>query len=332
MSNSNKKTGLYNSVPTQQSTSVEHAPLIRSNSLPFSVSLLQPDPGCPTTSSHHRDYATLFRRGSSGHINPTSFSTESVNQQPSTHRPLVRQGAVDCNHATDTLFKNSSVDEACIGSLRCHAEAGDNCGETSSRKFRRKKAQKFAYNKWYMYGGGTFKKLYEMERAGENIAVKGAKSVPNPEVIHSLQKRLSAGHCETTVVSSPSLVRSATVHSLETHSSRLQLMPGLSFNSQPNHILTSPTAQRMPLRRNLSLSVLPLSFLSLTPSVNLDPSKRSEASTLRNELSCSASQSHVNIPSDRKKQRTDDKLCSQDTEADLKLSTSHTCELSLIHI
>uniref|UniRef100_A0A8C6UHH4 C2H2-type domain-containing protein n=1 Tax=Neogobius melanostomus TaxID=47308 RepID=A0A8C6UHH4_9GOBI len=332
MSNSNRKTGLYNSVPTQQSTTVEHAPLIRSNSLPFSVSLLQPDQSCPTSSSHHRDYAEFFRRGSSGQINPTGFSIKSVNQQSSTHRPLVRQAAVDCNHATDALFKHSSVEEACTSSVRCHGEAGDMCGETGNRKLRRKKAQKFAYNKWYMYGGGTFKKLYDLERGGENSAVRGTKSMPSPEVIQSLQKRLSAGHCETSVVSSPNLVRSATVHSLEAHSAGLQLMPGVSFNSQPSHILASPTTPRMPLRRNLSLSVLPLPFLSLTPNLSFDHNQRSEARTLSNDIFVPTSQSHVNIPSDRKKQRTDDKLCSRDMETDPNVSIAHTCTTPQPHL
>uniref|UniRef100_A0AAV2M665 C2H2-type domain-containing protein n=1 Tax=Knipowitschia caucasica TaxID=637954 RepID=A0AAV2M665_KNICA len=88
----------------------------------------------------------------------------SVNQQSSNHRPLVRQAAVDCNNATEALSKNSSVDEACMSSPSSHGEADDTCGDTSNRKSRRKKAQKFAYNKWYMYGGGTFKKLYDMEK------------------------------------------------------------------------------------------------------------------------------------------------------------------------
>ncbi|XP_020791552.2 zinc finger protein 831 isoform X2 [Boleophthalmus pectinirostris] len=316
----NRRPGLYNSVPTQQSSSVEHAPLTRSNSLPFSVNLLQPDQSSPTSSSYPQDYTTLFRRGSSGQINPTSFSMKSVNQQSSTHWPLVRQAAVDCNHATDALCKNSSVEEACTGSLSCQGEAGDICGDISSRKFRRKKAQKFAYNKWYMYGGGTFKKLYEMERGGENRVAKGTKPLPNPEVIQSLQKRLSAGHCETTVVSSPSLVRSATMHNLETYPANLQLIPSLSFNAQTHtqsHILASSTTQRMPLRRNLSLSVLPLSFLSLTPNLNIDNNKRSEASNLKNP--CSVSQSQVNVPSDRKKQKTDEKLCPRGMETEQSL-------------
>ncbi|KAK7916139.1 hypothetical protein WMY93_011900 [Mugilogobius chulae] len=309
----NRRPALYNSVPTQQSSSAEHAPLTRSNSLPFSVNLLQPDQNSPTSSSssssHQRDYTTLFRRGSSGQINnPTSFSIKSVNQQSSAHRPLVRQAAIDCNHTTDALYKNSSVEEACTGSLPCYDDPGDICGDASNRKLRRKKTQKFAYNKWYMYGGGTFKKLYEME----NRAAKGAKSLPNPEVVQSLQKRLSAGHCETTVVSSPSLVRSATVHNLETYPAKLQLMPSVSLNTQTSHLLVSSNAHRMPLRRNLSLSVLPLSFLSLTPNLHLDPNKRNDPHNLKSP--CFVSQSQVNIPSDRKKQRTDEKLCSESME------------------
>lgn len=309
-----RKPCFYNSVPTQQSTAMDHAPLTRSNSLPFSVALLQPDISSPT-SSYHRDY-TLFRRGSAGQIHPTGFSIKSVNQQLSTHRPLVRQAAVDCNHATDALCKNSSVEEACTSSTQCNGESGDICGEPSKdRKFRRKKAQKFAYNKWYMYGGGTFKKLYDTDRGGENSAVKGMKSLPNPEseFSHSLQKRLSAGHNETAVVSSPNLARSATVHNLESYPARLQLMP--SFNTQPSHIFATSATQRLPLRRNLSLSLLPLStIVSFAPNQNIDPNIRSEASNLVNVPPCSASQNQVHIPSDRKKQKTDDKPCPQETE------------------
>lgn len=311
----NRKPGLYNSFPTQQSISVEHAPLIRSNSFPFSVTFLQPERSSPTPFSH-RDYATLFRRGSSGQIHPTGFSINSVNQQSSTHRPLVRQAAVDCNHATDALFKNSSVEEECTSSLRCDGEAGDICVEPSNRKFQRKKSQKFAYNKWYMYGGGTFKKLYETERGGENSSsVKGRRSLTNPdnEVIQSLQKRLSAGHNETTSGSSTNLARRATVCHPESFPARLQLVPSLNFNAQTDHIFPSDVSQRMSLQRNLSLSVLPLStVLSLTPNQKVDTITRSDAGKLVNELTVSAPQSQVQIPSDRKKQRTDDKLCPQE--------------------
>ncbi|XP_030584626.1 zinc finger protein 831 [Archocentrus centrarchus] len=189
LSQRNKKPGLYSSVPTQRST-MEHTPLTRSNSLPFSVTLLQPERSSPT-SSNQRDYVTLVRRGSSGQINPTGFTMKPVNQQSSTHRPLVRQTAVDCNHATDGLTRNSSVEEACTGSLSCDGDGGDICGEPSNRKFRRKKAQKFAYNKWYMYGGGTFKKLYNAEKSSDNSVIKARKCSANPEheVVQALQKR-----------------------------------------------------------------------------------------------------------------------------------------------
>ncbi|KAI3369254.1 hypothetical protein L3Q82_007793 [Scortum barcoo] len=166
----NKKSGFYSSVPTQHSTTTEHAPLTRSNSLPFSVTLLQPERSS-STSSYQSDYVTLVRRGSYGQINSAGFGIKPVNQQSSTHRPLVRQTAVDCNHATDGLFMNSSVEEACTASLSCNGDGGDICGEPSNRKFRRKKTQKFAYNKWYMYGGGTFKKLYNAEKDGDESII-----------------------------------------------------------------------------------------------------------------------------------------------------------------
>ncbi|GLD67911.1 zinc finger protein 831 [Lates japonicus] len=167
----NRKPGLYSSVPTQRSTTLEHAPLTRSNSLPFSVTLLQPERSSPS-SFYQSDYVTLVRRRSSSQINSTGFAIKPVNQQSSTHRPLVRQTAVDCNHATDGLFMNSSVEEACTSSLSYDGDGSDICGEPSNRKFRRKKAQKFAYNKWYMYGGGTFKKLYNAEKADLQICLQ----------------------------------------------------------------------------------------------------------------------------------------------------------------
>ncbi|KAG8007346.1 hypothetical protein GBF38_012835, partial [Nibea albiflora] len=189
----NRKSGIYSSVPTQRSTTMEHAPLTRSNSLPFSVTLMQPERSSPT--SYQNDYVTLARRGSSGQINPTGFAIKPVNQQSSTHRSLVRQTAVDCNHATDGLFMNSSVEEACTSSLSCDGDGGDICGEPSNRKCRRKKAQKFAYNKWYMYGGGTFKKLYSADKGGDDSVIKGRKSTnPEHETVQGLQKRLSAVH------------------------------------------------------------------------------------------------------------------------------------------
>ncbi|XP_056157543.1 zinc finger protein 831 [Lampris incognitus] len=174
----NRKPSLYNSVPTQCAT--EHTSLTRSTSLPFSVTLLQTERRSPT-SAYQRDYVTLPQGGSLGQISSTDFAIKSVDQQVSTHRPLVRQAAVDCNHTTEGLFVNTSVEEACSSSLSCDGDRSDICGEPSNRKCRRRKAQKFAYNKWYMYGGGTFKKLYNAEKSCDNSGFKARKSLSKPE-------------------------------------------------------------------------------------------------------------------------------------------------------
>lgn len=281
--------GLCSSVPSQCSTATEHAPLTRSNSLPFSVTLLQPEQSSPT-SAYHSDYATLVRRGSSGQIVPTALATKPVNQQSSTHRPLVRQAAVDCNHATDA---HSSVEEACAGGLSCDGDAGEMCAEPSSRKFKRKKAQKFAYNKWYMYGGGTFKKLYGAEKGGDGAVIKGRKGLNSDhDLTQSPHIRLPAVHKEvvtgdTTGCPAPSPSAAPAVKSGQLHS------------------LT--TALKAPLRRNLSLSVLPLS--SVGSFVSLPTSSVSSTDAGRSTTEGSTSQLYgAHVPSDRKKQRTDDKL------------------------
>lgn len=308
----NRAPGLYSSVPTQRSTTVEHAPLTRSNSLPFSVTLLQPERSSPT-SSYQSDYVTLVRRGSSGQINPTSFTIKPVNQHSSTHRPLVRQTAVDCNHATDGLFMNSSVEEACTGSLSCDGDGGDICAEPSNRKFRRKKAQKFAYNKWYMYGGGTFKKLYNAEKGGDNTVIKGRKCVnPEHEVVQSTQKRLSAVSKET-VTTTGSTIKitssSATVCHSGSTPAKPPYVPALNFDLKTSQHHSLNSSLKVPLQRNLSLSVLPLA--SAGSLAGLKTSSMSSAEALVNEVKHSDSTLQLcgaHVPSDRKKQKTDDKI------------------------
>lgn len=320
----NKKPGFYSSVPTQHSTTMEHAPLTRSNSLPFSVTLLQPERSSPTC-SYQNDYVTLVRRGSSGQINPTGFAIKPVNQQSSTHRPLVRQTAVDCNHATDGLFMNSSVEEACTGSLSCDGDGGDICGEPSNRKFRRKKTQKFAYNKWYMYGGGTFKKLYNAEKGGDESVIKGRKCSTNPEheVVQGLQKRLSAAHKEavTTTGSTINLTSSsATVCHPGCPPAKLSLVSAVDFNWKTSQLHTSCSSLKTPLRRNQSLSVLPLPSIESLVSLKTESMSRAEAGRVINEekhTDSSFQLSGAHIPSDRKKQKTDDKIiCPLEMETD----------------
>lgn len=292
----NRAPALYSSVPTERSTTVEHAPLTRSNSLPFSVTLLQPERSSPN-SSYQSDYVTLVRRGSSGQINPTSFTIKPVNQQSSSHRPLVRQTAVDCNHATDGLSMNSSVEEACTGSLSCDGDGGDICAEPSNRKFRRKKAQKFAYNKWYMYGGGTFKKLYNAEKGGDNTVIKGRKCVnPEHEVVQGTQKRLSAVQTATTTGGTPA---------------KPSFIPALNsdLKTSQHHPLNS--SLKAPLQRNLSLSVLPLPSAGSLAGHKTSSMSSTEAGRLTNEvkhLNSTSQLCEAHVPSDRKKQKTDDKI------------------------
>lgn len=310
----NRKPGFYSSVPTQHSTTMEHAPLTRSNSLPFSVTLLQPERSSPST-SYQNDYVTLVRRGSSGQINPTGFAIKPVTQQSSTHHPLVRQTAVDCNHATDGLLMNSSVnssvEEACTGSLSCDGDGGDICGEPSNRKFRRKKAQKFAYNKWYMYGDGTFKKLYNAEKGGDNSTIKGRKCSTNPEH-EDLQKRLLAAQQEavaTTVSTINFTSNSATVCHPDCPPAKLSLVSPVDFNLKTSQLHTSCRTLKSPLHRNLSLSVLPLPLIGSVVSHKTDNMGRVEEGRLINaEKQTDSHFCGAQIPSDRKKQKTDEKI------------------------
>ncbi|CAN9512189.1 unnamed protein product [Ophioblennius macclurei] len=304
-SNINRKPVLYSSVPTQRSSTVEHAPLTRSNSLPFSVTLLQPeksssDPSCQS------DYMTLACRGSSGQINPAGFPIRPVNQHSSTHHPLVRQTAVDCNHATDGLLMNSSVEEA-SGSFSCDMDRADICGEPSNRKFRRKKAQKFAYNKWYMYGGGTFKKLYSPEKCIDSSVIKGKKCSANPG--HDAFKRLTAVQKETDTVSG-SVVN---VCDSASHSGHLTSPVATLPFASPLHLKRQMRTVMAPLRRNLSLSVLPSLSIGSSVSQKTDYMNRTEAGGLISQGKHSGLTSQLvgpHIPSNRKKQRTDCKSMS----------------------
>lgn len=305
----NRKPGFYNSVPTQQSTTMEHAPLTRSHSLPFSVTLLQPE-GSSSTSCPQSDYERLVQRGSSGQINPTGFTIKPVNQQSSTHRPLVRQKAVDCNHATDGLYMNSSVEEACTSSLSCDGDGTDIYGESSNRKFRRKKTQKFAYNKWYMYGGGTFKKLYNAEKGGDDSVIKGRKCSINPEheVVQGLQKRLSDIHKEVAVTTGSMINTSSSTivcHS-DCSPAKPSVVSALDFNLKTTQLHSSCSSLKSPLQRNLSLSVLPVPVIG--PLVCQKSESMNRAANGKTQ-SVSCSQHGISqIPSDRKKQKTDDKV------------------------
>ncbi|KAM8868558.1 zinc finger protein 831 [Synchiropus picturatus] len=277
-----KYPGLYSSVPTQPSTNTEHAPLTRSNSLPFSVALLQPE-GSNQTLFSQADNASGFHRGSSVHLNPPGLTTKPVNQQSSTHRLLVRQSAVDCNLATEALFLGSSIERA----TSCDGDSTNMCGEPSGRKFRKQKSQKFAYNKWYMYGGGTFRKLYSTGAAGDSNVVKGRKPTEAAQV---LQKSLSAGCKEITTCSAVPTSSGTTVCSTD-------INRGRNVSLEDGHLHCS--SPRESLRKNLSLSALPTFKPAATQRANTDKFDHNGPST---DALFQLSESKV--PSDRKKPRT----------------------------
>lgn len=334
-----RKPDFYSSVPTQQSTTSppEHAPLMRSHSLPFSVALLPPER--KTQSLSQSDYVSLVRSGSSGPINPTGFAVKPVNQQPSTHRPLVRQAAVDCNHATDSLCKNSSAEEAGTGAMCCDGDGGEICGEPGNRKFRRRKAQKFAYNKWYMYGGGTFKKLYNNEVGGKESGIKGRKGPTNPgqELVQGLQKQPSSVHQEreTTPDTTIRFTSSSTpqVDSL----AKPSFASTLDFNLKTTQVYTSCSSFKNPFRRNLSLSALPVptnesGCKAKGVGTTTAGGKGQTSESIPPDFSSKLCE--LQIPSDRKKQKTDEKIfCASEMETDqIPIAPpSHSAAGSVLH-
>ncbi|XP_012728837.2 zinc finger protein 831 [Fundulus heteroclitus] len=304
------KHGLYNSVPTQCSTAMEHAPLTRSSSLPFSVTLMQPERSSPTL-SNQSDYVTDIRRGSSGQINPTGLLKKPVNQHSSAHRPLVRQTAVDCNHATDSLLTTSSVEEAATSSLSCDVDGSDIIGEQSSRKFRRKKTQKFAYNKWYMYGGGTFKKLYDPDKSGDTSAFKGRKYSTNlvQEAVQDQQKRASVVHKET-VTRSGSTINFSTSNATAGHlHANLSAVSSVELNVQRSHLHSANTSTKAPPRRHLSLSGLPSPATRSVPGHQTESFNQTETGrrNVPKHSNSTTENCETHVPSDRKKQKPGDK-------------------------
>ncbi|XP_017288899.1 zinc finger protein 831 [Kryptolebias marmoratus] len=289
------KSALYSSVPS----TVEHAPLTRSHSLPFNLTLMQPERSS-CASPHRSDYVTDVRRGSSGQINSTDLSRKPVNQNSSAHRPLVRQTAVDCNHATDGPFTNLSVEEVCTGSLSCDGDGGDICGEPNTRKFRKKKAQRFAFNKWYMYGGGTFKKLYDPQKSASNSTFKGKNCSTN-----SQQEVVRAPVVQKEAVTTSNSATDFT----NSGATAAHPYPGLcvvssgGFTLQRCPLISTNSSTKAPPRRNLSLSVLPL------PATGSLLSHKTEAGQLLNGPKYSDSSPQLceaHVPSDRKKLRTEE--------------------------
>ncbi|KAK5911808.1 hypothetical protein CesoFtcFv8_001744 [Champsocephalus esox] len=300
-----KKPNSYTPVLTQRPTTVEHAPLIRSHSLPFGVALLQPDRSSPTPCCHN-DYVRSVRKESSGRT-PTA-SVQPVSQHPPPHRPLVRQTAVDGNHATDALFTSSSVEEAGTGSLSCDGDGGDICGEPSSRKFRRKKAQKFAFNKWYMYGGGTFRKLYSADTGGDDTVIKGRRcsTKPEPKGGRGRPKSVSVVPKETVTITGSTMDLTRSRDTVR----HAGLLPAHSpVCATALNIKTSPL--HTPCSSNLSLSVLPVS--SVGPWVSRQAGRVSTADAAtridaENPVDSTSQLCGADVISDRGEKKTRDKM------------------------
>ncbi|KAK9966049.1 hypothetical protein ABG768_003184 [Culter alburnus] len=162
---------IHISVPTQHSTSTEHAPLTRSSSLPFTVG------GKPTDGAMNLN---LSRRCSAGHVYPLRSS----DQQAQIHRSLVRQVAVDCLPTAE----RSPVERGSMSSLSSDGDSTDFVTEPCIKGNYRRKARKFDYTKWHTYKGGTFRKLYDTEK---DCLLKMNKTASSSEQAESLETQIS---------------------------------------------------------------------------------------------------------------------------------------------
>ncbi|XP_052362574.1 zinc finger protein 831, partial [Oncorhynchus keta] len=325
--------GLYSSVPTQTSTSLEqghHAPLTRSSSLPHCVGLqgtVRASSASPhNPHPHQRDWLYLGRKGSSGLLYPVGFATKSVDRRASGHRVLVRQAAVD-NLPTDgplTLAASDNVIPCCLGS---DGDGGVD-GELS-RKSGRKKSQKFAYSKWYKYGGGgggTFTKLYSPEKAADPGVLKAKRSLAGlePERVLGVQRGPAVSRdLVTSLVSSSATVclpsclqdnRSPVNH---VHSYR---MPSHLHNTptsclKPSHLHTTPTSCLTPGHLHTTPTSSLKHPLQRTQSVSKEVfSNRTDCVSMtvthqEKHTNCVSQRCGSHVPSERKKQKIENNIC-----------------------
>uniref|UniRef100_A0A8C8MFS6 Uncharacterized protein n=1 Tax=Oncorhynchus tshawytscha TaxID=74940 RepID=A0A8C8MFS6_ONCTS len=269
--------GLYSSVPNQTSTSLEqghHAPLTRSSSLPHCVGLqgtVRASSASPhNPHPHQRDWLYLGRKGSSGLLYPVGFATKSVDRRASGHRMLVRQAAVD-NLPTDGPLTLAASDNVIPCGLGSDGDGGVD-GELS-RKSRRKKSQKFAYSKWYKYGGGggTFTKLYSPEKAADPGMLKAKRSLAGlePERVLGVQRGPAVSRdLVTSLVSS-----SATVCLPSCLQDNLSPVNHVHSYRIPSHLHTTPTSCLTPSHLHTThTSCLTPSHLHTTHTSCLTPS------------------------------------------------------------
>ncbi|KAJ8360876.1 hypothetical protein SKAU_G00174010 [Synaphobranchus kaupii] len=313
------KQALYNSVPTQQSTSLNHVPLTRSSSLPFSLG----SPGLERSSQYghyQRDGVLLGRRDSSGQLYSGEFVMKSVDQQSSHHRSLVRQSAVDCLPAGEGLNVTSSMEDTYPSSLGSEGDSVDAIGESGSGKCRRKKAQKFSYSKWHMYGGGTFTKLYSTEKGSDHGSLRAKKAVVSTEQgkSHEIQSRNIASLPEpvASVVSTADLTFAAT--NIQT-ACRPTCLPDIlpsTCSSQPAQEHSSHLSSETHLQRSALTDLSSSMHHSVDRQGSLpapDCTNGSRAGLVKDIIQEEQNTQHnttppclSHLPSERKKQRTED--------------------------
>ncbi|XP_051532106.1 zinc finger protein 831 [Myxocyprinus asiaticus] len=267
---------IYSSVPTQHSTRLEHAPLTRSSSLPFTVGGKPPDGAINTN---------LSRRCSAGHINPV----QSSDQQTPSHRSLVRQVAVDCL----PFAERSPVERGSIRSLNSDGDSADIGTEPCIKGNYRKKAKKFDYTKWHTYKGGTFRKLYNAEK---DCPLKTRKTAPSTEQTESLDIKISQQRDNGSV--SLSFTSCSVVCCLPQTGN-------ISLAQKPIQAISSYTLLKIPYQKNTveeSQQILTLQNELKGSFASFENSNVREAEMDKEEFVTQHNECH--IPSERKKQRT----------------------------
>ncbi|XP_058229856.1 zinc finger protein 831 isoform X2 [Hemibagrus wyckioides] len=287
----------YSSMPTQYSTSLEHAPLTRSSSLPFSMGIQNSD---SMVSPYHVDNVPLSRRCSAGHIYPY----KSVDQHTPSHRSLVRQVAVDGLPAVE----GSLMERGSLSSLSSDGDCTDMTSESAVKRCRRKKAEKFAYNKWYMYGGGTFKKLYNTEK---DSVLKSRKSTLSPEQTDSQGIQISQQK-ESDL--------SASVSGSYTSCSAPSLSPVLTAQTSSQVLSSYVLVQNPPVKQSTGQPQQSLTKQTNVPSSDLSTVMNAIKGT-EDKGTAPETQLSTPIPSERKKQKTDEHVSAhvKNTEALIRM-------------
>ncbi|KAL4655882.1 hypothetical protein GN956_G6213 [Arapaima gigas] len=311
------KQALYNSVPTQRSASLEHAPLARSSSLPFNIG----NSGFERASLsgfYHSHSAHHIGRDNAGHYSG-GLLMRSVDQPVSHHRSLVRQIAVDCLSSAESLSVSSSTEEGYPSSLGTDGESTNATIDSGAGgKCRRKKTQKFPYNKWYMYGDGTFRKLYNTEKNSERSTLKAKKPAINTEPVKGqetpIKNVVTFREPGSSGISTPDLKSNASV--IDSAGSPPKLPPHLppsgrtNTTQDPNILVASGTCLQKPGVRDLGVSTQQcvLKQSSLQMSDCKKDKGGNEANQEQTSLPLPLSQDRHHLPSERKKQRTNESM------------------------